>query len=112
MSSGFETTDPRGIVIRCDDGCTSYLLQKRPSLRSYIKDIKRAIEQPNHGCIYRSNHPAHPDRCVYYGYVKGWKAEMRVVVAFNEGMLPFLVSAHPCSKRPDGEQLIWPITSQ
>ena len=111
MSSGFDAVDPRGNIVRCDDDCISYILRKRPTLHSYLKDIKRAIEAPNYGCIFRSNNPAHAERAVYYGYVRGWRAEMRVVVAFSDGKPPFLVSAHPCSKRPSGEEMIWPITN-
>lgn len=90
----------------------NHLVRKHPDLIKYEitpDDLKEAIENPRHGCIYSSH--VFPEDCAIY-YIRYNKRLELVVVVRYANDVGEIVSAHFCSKRPEGEVMIWPITSQ
>lgn len=100
-----EVTDPRGFVIRCTrEYWETHVLVSHPDLKGCEKVVERALQSPTHGHVYTSN--SRPDRHVYYGELRR-RVEIKVVVEFNAKNEGRIVSATACSRRPNGEKLLW-----
>jgi len=101
--------DARGYQVELWEERWLRLLRKHPDLVTYKvteSQVKRAIESPVHGCIY-SSHVYPEDCCIYYHQF--WKKlELVVVVKYTE-QKGEIVTLHFCSRRPDGEKVIWPL---
>jgi hypothetical protein len=104
-----ESIDPRGWQVTCSEERFTYLLSKHEESAEFfqVEHIKAAIEKPSHGCIFASAQI--PNRHIYYMKLRGWKAELKVVVEFNvNSQTGKIVTFHMSSNRPNGEIMIWP----
>ncbi len=105
MHKDIEVTDPRGFVVRCyGDYWQKTILRKHPELANYHEQVQQALESPQYGCIFRDR--KYPNRQIYYGELRN-RVEIKVVVQFDSPNEGTVVSASPCSRRPDGEILLW-----
>ncbi len=105
-----EVIDPRGFSVVLHNDHWTYILKKHPELENYLEEVRQAIEDPAHGCIYRSHRE--PKQCqVYYRKIEGKRAEIKVIVDFFTDDFGEIRNAYFCSNRPDGEELIWPKLS-
>lgn len=103
-------TDKRGYEVYCSERRLDYIYEYHPELRNFWADegdFAKAISDAI--VIYQSTHGEEFN--VYYmqkpGTSRGEATELKVVVKF-EGRRGELYMAQPCSKRPDGEEPIWP----
>ncbi len=105
MSEDMEVTDPRGRRIRCPrQYWDNHVLAKHPDLKGCETYAERALRSPKHGCIYTSK--TQVNRHIYYGELRS-NIEIKVVVQFDSEDEGTVVSVTACSRRPNGENLIW-----
>lgn len=108
MESNSVITDPRGYLVRFD---WDYILAKHPEMGRLQSEILEAVAHPKNGLIYRDRRKEFAFRHVYYGAARGYRAEVKVVVAFDDKNSGSALSAYLCSNRPSGEEIIWPLQS-
>ena len=103
--------DARDFIVEFSEERWNYIINKHEDLNEYgitEEHFRRAIENPQHGCIY-SSHVFRGNCAVYYLQIDK-KLELVVVVKYT-GEVGEIVTAHFSSKRPDGEEIIWPRTN-
>jgi hypothetical protein len=105
MDRDIEIRDPRGYLVRCSaEYWNKHILVKHPDLAGCETYAEGAIQQPTHHCIYASK--SHDSRVIYYGALRK-RIEIKVVVQFDDVDKGTIVSVTACSKRPEGEKLVW-----
>jgi|SRR5579859_4627349 len=105
--SRFQATDPRGRIIICTlETWLFHILSNHPELAESADDIRRAIEKPQYGFIYRD--VDYENRDIYYYRPSSQKYSYIVVVEFDEMNRGEVITAYRISKRKSGERIIWP----
>ena len=106
--------DQRGFKIYCNEEQLDFIYEYHPELINFWAeegDFAKAIKESVG--IFQSTHGKEFN--VYYlkkpGSVQDNRTELKIVVKFNHEDEGILYMAQPCSKRPDGEKMIWPTTS-
>lgn len=107
MTTVFDATDPRNVVVVCTDERWAHVLLRHPRMKDKMDVVKRAIERPT----FITRDPLDPTCQIYYVYPSEGRVPFRMAVAvrMTAEKSGFMLSAYPSSAPKRGEEIIWPV---
>jgi hypothetical protein len=105
--------DPRGRTVICGGPDLYYLLNEKHKENAEIitrQHVIETIRNPQNGLIYLTSPDAKhgKNQHIYYKRFSEIEIEIKIVVNFNDPEMGRITTINFCSRRPDGEIIIWP----